>query len=297
LSHRYGKLPLRAADRICIAYTLTLSASVVVFRGRVDHWQVHGLCHLALAVLALEVVRAHKARPEVRALAAIRVFYPIAAILYTYLSLDDFQDMWFGAYHFSDDIVRADQAIFGVHPTAWVQRLYGGPLDEVFSFFYLTYYAIPIAIAIPWFRRGQSNRILIVGAAVTFTYAMNFVIFLLIPALGPRHIDGLAALHHSDYGGAVFGWLARSLQGSGGTIDGGVFPSAHVSATAAWAIATYRFDRRLAALAAVCTAGIALATVYLGYHHGIDPIAGLALALACAPAGLWLARRENEVPR
>ncbi|HET6611497.1 MAG TPA: phosphatase PAP2 family protein, partial [Kofleriaceae bacterium] len=80
----------------------------------------------------------------------------------------------------------------------------------------------------------------------------------------------------------------------GGSIRGGVFPSAHVSASTAWALIAWRAHRKSGAVVAVLAAGIAVATVYLGFHHAVDAVAGIALGSACVVLGRWWLGRRGE---
>jgi membrane-associated phospholipid phosphatase len=98
-----------------------------------------------------------------------------------------------------------------------------------------------------------------------------------------------------DGGGPVV-WLEQLIQGEQGAARGAAFPSAHVSASVAWSMVSWRYARRIAYINWPLTIGTAASTVYLGFHHAIDPIAGLLLGAACYWLGLRILRARGEDP-
>ncbi|MGX9672819.1 phosphatase PAP2 family protein [Mycobacterium sp. HM-7] len=71
--------------------------------------------------------------------------------------------------------------------------------------------------------------------------------------------------------------------------DGG-FPSIHVVIAAAVTAGLWLVDRRLGIVAALATALMAFARVYVGAHYPRDVLAGLALGIVVSMAGYALAR-------
>lgn len=294
LLNRYAGVRFFAVDLLCAGYAAGVAALLLVCHRSVPSWPLHATVHAAFAVVIVEGIRAAARHPGSQALNVARVFYPLALFAYAYIALDAIQPAIAGTYTMSGTLAGADVAIFGVHPTVWVERFYGTALDELCAFFYLSYYVIPLAITVPWYVAGDRRRVLSAAALVALTYTINFALFFALPALGPHHMADLAAAHHGHYQGLVFGPLCRAIQGDGGSIRGGVFPSAHVSASTAWALIAWRAHRKSGAVVAVLAAGIAVATVYLGFHHAVDAVAGIALGSACVVLGRWWLGRRGE---
>ena len=63
-----------------------------------------------------------------------------------------------------------------------------------------------------------------------------------------------------------------------------------------WVLVAWRYERRLAWILGAFTAGTAFSTIYLGFHHAIDPIAGILLGIVCYWIGLRLIQRRGEDP-
>jgi membrane-associated phospholipid phosphatase len=282
-------------DLLCAGYLAAVAVLIALCRDRVGPWQPLLAGHAALLAMALGLPML-AARPGSAPLVRLlRVYYAALVFTWAYLEMDLVQPVLAGGWNASAPLADADRVLFGTSLTVAVQRLYGSPLDELFAFVYLSYYLVPVVISVAFLRRGRYDDLLAVGGVVALTYFVNFFLFLLVPALGPRSTPGLAELHHSHYGGPLFARLCLLAEGEAGPIAGAVFPASHVSATLAWGLATRRYDQPLG----WATVGVALAimpsTVYLGYHYPIDAVAGALLALVTVPGALALLRRHGEI--
>ena len=281
---------LHLIDLLSVGYMTAVAVLILLHSGRVGGWQLLVTGHLALIVMAVGLPQVAGRRPRSELLGLLRIYYPALVLAWAYLEMDLVQPMLFGDWRGSDWLARMDVAVFGTHPTVAVERLHGSLLDEVFALVYLAYYLVPVVVSAWFLRRGRRDDLLATGGAVALTYFTNFVLFLLVPAVGPRSVPGLAELHHGHYDGPLFARICLLVEGDAGPIAGAVFPSSHVSATLAWGLAALRHDRRLGLPAIGVGLGIMPATVYLGYHHAIDALAGAVLPLATVPAAFALMR-------
>jgi membrane-associated phospholipid phosphatase len=298
LPRRYRQLPMHLADHLALGYMGVVGVLVVVFHVRVEHWYLFALFHATYLVVALELIRGAHRHPGNRVLGVARVFHPAVFFLFGYVELDALHALLFGEPWATPWLIRADLALFGTYPTVWVQRFYGSWADELLSATYLSYYLIGLTIAITWMVRGRREHVLAMGAIVGTTYVVNYGLFYLLPAEGPRFVAGLAELHDRSAQGYLFGPLCYHLMGDAGAIKAGCFPSSHVSGSIAYALACHRYgDRPLTLVFGGCAAGIFVGTVYLGYHYAVDPIAGVLTAWACYRVAVWALERRGEDPR
>lgn len=293
---RYGRIRFRLLDLLSLGYIGLLALLLPFFHHHVPYWPQDFLIHVVLVIVFLEIIRFGEAHAHNRVLWFLRTFYPIIAIFYGYFEMNHMNRMFTGSYWAIDLLIEADVAIFGVHPTIWAQRLYTPWLDELMNVFYVSYYSFLPLATLPLFLRGKYEETLAAFSIVTLSYCGNFVLFYAFPSLCPRMIDSLQALRTTEYTGYFFGPLTQQLQ-SQGAIAGGCFPSTHVSGAMAWALVAWRYNRRISYVLIPLALGVALATVYLGYHHALDPIAGIALAFVAYHAGLYLLQRRGEDPQ
>ena len=295
---RYRDVRYRVLDVVTVGYMAATGALLLLLGYGREGWLLHVLLHFAYVGFGLEVVRAQQVRPDNRLLLTLRTFYPAFIIIYGFFDVSQLQALISrDTFWASDSLADLDYAIFGIHPTVWVQTLQRPWLDELVSFFNVSYYVLGFIFALPLLLRGRREEAWAGASVALVTYVVNYTLFILLPAVGPRMIpaiESLRAPQHVD--GWFFAWVHTALQGEHGAVRGNAFPSAHVSASVAWAIMAWRYQRNVSWLLWLLTLGTAFSTVYLGLHHAIDPIAGLGLGIACSWLGLKLIQKRGEDP-
>jgi len=294
---RYRDVRFRLVDVLSLSYMAAFGVLTVVFHRNVHHATSNVLIHFTFVAVGLESVRAAHRNPDSTWIAVVRTFYPAFFFAYGYAEVDDLQTMFFGSNWASGYLARADVGLFGVHPTVWVERWYGSPLDEVLSLCYLSYYLLGLMITVPWFVRGRREQVFALGAIVGTTYVINYGLFYLLPAEGPRFLSAVGDSAGPHVQGPVFAPLLRRLLGDAGVVKGGCFPSSHVAGAITYALCCARYGgRRMTTLIGFFATGIVGATVYLGYHHAVDPLAGIVVGLLSYKLGIRLLERRGEDP-
>lgn len=295
---RYGAVRYLWVDVVTMGYMAATGALYFLLGHGTPGWLAAVLLHFGYVAFGLEVVRASQRRPDHVLLRELRTWYPGFIIVYGFFDATRLQSLISrGEFWATDLMVRLDHALFGVHPTVWIERWHRPWLDELMCFFNVSYYLIPFLFAVPMAVMGRRREVWAGASIVLFTYVVNYTLFLLMPALGPRMVPGIEALRTSVLdGGGPFLWLEHLIQGDHGAARGAAFPSAHVSASVAWSMVSWRYARRIAYASWPLALGTAVSTVYLGFHHAIDPIAGLLLGVACYRLGLRILRARGEDP-
>lgn len=307
-AHLGGPAGWLVLDWVLAAYLLYVAGIALVWR--VEEWPGIALTHAAALglMLILPARGAAWERPYaadgpwfgwLRATARfLRYTYPallltpffeeVALTVNAAARLDPY---WFERY-----LYAADAALFGGSPAVLLSQ-HGIPLtDEVMHAFYFSYFPLVIGgIVVAWTggRRGATPA---PGFQRAFTcmmlgFLLSYVWYPFLPARGPWEnpalMEGLRPFS---------GWLftdAIHVIISNAAVSGGCFPSAHVSGT--WAITFGLFATRAKAAPwfAFVAAGLSLSCVYTRYHHGIDVLAGLAVAGLATGLGLWLTRTRD----
>lgn len=293
--NRYSHIRFRLVDFNCLGYMAVIGLLLPFFHRQVPRWHEDFLIHVIFVISGLEVIRLGEKYPQNRIYWTLRTFYPVAFYAYGYLEIDHLNRMLFGSYWAIDFLVNADKAIFGVHPTIGVQQFYAPWLGELMSICYWGYHLFVPLATLPLFLKGKREETLAAFSIVTFTYFINFFLFYIFPALSPRMIPWLEEMHTADYSGYLVASFTQLVQGDG-VIRGGCFPSSHVSGSLAWSLAAFRYNRRMGYALLPMVFGVAMSTVYLRYHHAVDPIAGLILGFICYPIALAILKKRREDP-
>lgn len=295
---RYGGTTYRWSDVLTMSYMAATGVLHLLLGHDEPRSYVAALLHFAYVAFGLEVVRASQRRPQSRLLLELMTWYSGFIIVYGFFDVTRLQHLISeGTFWATQMMVDLDLAIFGVYPTVWFEARHVWWLDELFCFFNVSYYIIPFVVVVPLVLKGRRREVWACASIVLFTYVVNYTLFLLLPAVGPRMVPAIEALRHNQLHDGPFVWLQYVFQGENGAVRGAAFPSAHVSAAVAWAMCAWRYDRRTAWIVWLLAIGTAVSTVYLGYHHAIDPLAGLALGLAAYFVGLRILRARGEDPR
>jgi membrane-associated phospholipid phosphatase len=285
----------RLCDIVSLAYLGVVGALILLFHTHVAAWARLAAIHALSALAVLGLVHLASRWPNHGLVGIARTFYPLVLIVYCWDELRHLVPMITGSYWATATVVRADLAVFGVHPTAWLGALGRPWLDEAMCAAFVGYYLYAL-LPVVLYARGKRQEALAAFSVAALCYFGNYILFLLLPAKSPPQILGqFPELHAGQFGGYAFAWLVRKLE-SGGSVTGAAFPSSHVAGTVATTLIALRYARPLGLALIPLTVGVAVATVYLGYHHGLDPLAGAAWGALSAWLGLRLVRARGEEP-
>ncbi|MFQ6109290.1 MAG: phosphatase PAP2 family protein [Candidatus Aminicenantales bacterium] len=294
-SARYGRVRFRLVDINCIAYLSLLALLLVFFHKSVSKWEHYVLLHAVLVVAVMEIVRLGERNPHRNSLWILRTFYPVAVILFGWGEIDALGPMFFGAYWSTEAVIRLDKFLFGVHPTVWVQKFYRPWLDELMCIFYSGYYLFLPIVSLTLFIKKKRDETLAAFSVVTLTYFSNYLLFFLFPTLSPAMADALHGLNTQQYTGYIMAGITRLVQAHG-AVRGGTIPSSHISAAFVWSFVAFRYQKKLGYGLLPLAFAVAVSTVYLGYHHAVDPILGIVWALLWYPVALRIIKARDEDP-
>jgi len=183
-------------------------------------------------------------------------------------------------------LIAIDHAIFGGHPTVWLERLISPTLSALLQFAYISYYFILFLLATVFIARGRFGVLEEVLFGILLCFYLTYVGYLLAPAIGPRF-----TLDHLQTRDLQLSPFITTIQDTLNALEKNktdAFPSGHTAV--ALMCLYYAWGKRekilFAGLLPVVT-GLIISTVYLRYHYVIDVIAGIALTgltIALAPA-------------
>jgi membrane-associated phospholipid phosphatase len=186
---------------------------------------------------------------------------------------------------FDTQLIAIDHAIFGVHPTVWLERFINPLLTGLLQFAYISYYFIPLSLGVVLIAKGRFGEFEEVLFGILLCFYLSYIGYLLVPAIGPRF-----TLSHLQTGGLQGSPFIEMIQDTLNALEKNktdAFPSGHTAVSLmclyyAW---KERENKLFAVLIPVVT-GLLISTVYLRYHYVIDVIAGIALTgltIALAP--------------
>jgi membrane-associated phospholipid phosphatase len=189
-------------------------------------------------------------------------------------------------------MARWDLAVWGVHPTVWLERFSAPWLTEVLQIAYGLFVPAVLLVAFWLWKQGRHDKFRYYAFLIALGFLASYVGYFITPVRGPRFL--LAGEQASSLQGLwLFGWLRQTLdQLESAHYD--CFPSGHVELTllAWWRSRT--ISTKLFRIYAVYSVVVAFSTVYLRYHYTVDVMAGAVLAAVLLAAGPYLYREQRN---
>jgi membrane-associated phospholipid phosphatase len=285
-------------DRLFAAY-LALAAVALLFPHRPSSWPLllalHGLV-IGLAWPAAPIGRlAADASPAAqRRIRTALDWLPLLLIPLLYTELAVLNTAVHGGRYFDDMIIGWEQALFGGQPSrAWAAAMPHLWLSELLHAAYMSYYLIIFVPPVMLFLLGRRAEFRAVAFGVMLSFFAHYMFFIFFPVQGPRYL-------FDPPGGAIasgfFYQLTHSLLEAGSS-QGAAFPSSHIGVSVTQTLLMLRYMPRMAPLIGILTLGLALGTVYGGFHYAIDGVAGVVLGgaayLAAGPLQQRLGRQSG----
>jgi len=216
--------------------------------------------------------------------------YPIILVIIFYTALDVLTGHGAVTTH-EKAIQHWEAVIFGSQVSReWWQRYPSQFWSTLLHAVYASYYLIIAAGPILFLWRGEHRNLRRTVLAVSATYGICFVIFLLYPVAGPNYEFPKPSAEFLNNGPAhlVYALLQR------GSSYGAAFPSSHVAAALVAAFATWLGSRTLGWILAVPSLLLVVAVVYCQMHYAMDSLAAVALALLVSGGVLLSEKRARN---
>lgn len=214
--------------------------------------------------------------------------YPIILVIIFYGALDVLTGHGAIATH-EKAIQNWEAVIFGGQVSReWWQRYPSRFWSTLLHGVYASYYLIIAAGPLLFLWRGEERKLRRVVLAVSATYGICFLIFLLYPVAGPNYEfpKPSAEFVNNPAADLVYALLQR------GSSYGAAFPSSHVAAALVAAYATWMGSRRLGLILAVPSVLLVVAVVYTQMHYAMDSLAAVAVAALVIGGTVVLEKRD-----
>jgi membrane-associated phospholipid phosphatase len=267
---------LNLPDRLTLTYLFFTSALLVICQCRVAPWPKLLLIHCALVCTIIALAAFRERGPHITRV--LSHWYPLLLPAFFFEEIGLLVHAIFPGW-FDDVLIAADYALFGVHPTVWLERFSSYWLTELMQLVYTLYLPLIPAFGAWLWWRGRRAEFTGFVTAICAAYYLNFLIFILFPIEGPHHT--LAPLQQMELAGGPFTAFINLIE-KHGRVHGGAFPSNHVTGAMVVLFSALRFSRRMGYALTPLVLSICVATVYGRYHYAIDVLAGTAMAwLGC----------------
>lgn len=290
------RIPFTSADLLSLSFIGLLSILTVFFIPSIASWGKLLTTYylLAAAITALALYR--KRTALVKSGFYLHAILTVITILMIFNSLGDLiPGIWSST--FDDVLIKIDHALFGVHPTVWMERIISPGLTALLQCAYISYYFIPLSLGVVLIAKGKHDEFEEALFGIVLCFYLSYIGYLLVPAVGPRFT--LDHIQTTDLQAGPFIQEIQSVLNGLEHNKTDAFPSGHTAV--ALMTLYYAWKKKEKALSAVLlpiVLGLIISTVYLRYHYGVDVLAGIALTILTiylAPTlSRWFSRASSR---
>lgn len=267
---------LTSIDRLTLCLLALLMAVMLLFVPTMHAWPQPGLTYLLLALTIVSLAVLDRKTSTRNILSSARVFAPIVIVAIIFNSLGDLIT-GIRPLYYDDFLIRIDHALFGVHPTVWMERFNNPLLTGLLQAAYISYYGMPIALALALYFRENKNAFNSAVFAILLCFYLSYIGYLLVPAIGPRFT--LSHIQTADLrADPATLWIRQALDGlEHNKTD--AFPSGHTAVALVTLVYSWKYrEKVLFRILVPAVSALIISTVYLRYHYVVDVIAGVLLA-------------------
>ncbi len=290
---RKGGLPLRLSDVVISGTAAVAALYLLLFARWVPDWE-SSFAAFALIAVGPPALRALGRRFKRISVVTdfICAFWllPAAVLAHTHFSpLSDAVNPRL----FDGKLAEADLRIFGQHPGPYLAQRLGPVGTELALVCYYSYYVWPVLLGLLLFFRGKEHRRIFDEfiLALSVFFAANFILYLLVPAIGPRFFL-FAEMNRPVEGVYLTPLLDSAMRAATFTRD--CFPSGHTGITLTVLAYAFLHQRKLFwALLPVAT-GLVAGTLVGRFHYGIDVLCAVPLTVACVKTAAALVKARPQ---
>ncbi len=229
---------------------------------------------IPLVLLAFALSKARRRWEKIRTVRFICDFSPIFFAITIYELLGDL--IPYLRPDVDDLLIKIDLALFGVHPTIWLERFSSPWLTDILSLAYASYFFIPVILITILYFWGKEEEFSVTIFTLLLGYYISFLGYIAMPTIGPRFT--LASLQTTPLNG---GAITESVIHIVDLLEHNkrdCFPSGHTQMVLISLWFAFKYKRPLYWIYLPICISLIFSTVYLRYHYVVDVAAGFAFA-------------------
>ncbi len=273
-SLRIGRIQLLATDGLILATLAFFSVLALVFFQKVEGWWWLILKNVGVGVVYILFNELSRKVEKKFWRFFLRVAPVTLAYAYLFGAVDKLQLILYG--HWLDGyVLNAEQYVFGVQPTLWLQQFMSPGLTEWLMFSYVVYLPLyPVLCGIIYYLRGDL-------AMEDYFFTLGFVNilcdigFIIFPVAGPMATIG--ELYTVPLKGYIWTYFSELMRTNVHYV-GGTIPSPHAAAATIMWMMAYRYHRKLFYALTPIILSLYVSTFYGRFHYVTDAVLGIIVA-------------------
>ena len=209
---------------------------------------------------------------------AFRLAYPL---IYLFVIFESFFMIlpFINLNRYDELLTNIDFALFGVHPSVWIEQWNRPWLTDLFYALYIFYFPMPFFI-LSWLYRQK--RFVDLDKSVwvyMLTYYGAYIGYFLVPAAGPRFYEPIITLQQTNLDGIFLAIPVRTIINFMEPNKLDAFPSLHAAISFTTLLLMGKYNIKMFRIFLPIIIGIMISLVYCRYHYVIDMIAGISWSM------------------
>jgi len=262
-------------DLLILGYLSVMGLFILAYRVRIPRAGWLLALHAAGFLLVALAARSDRLRPA-GLICVFRHWYPLPYVAACYREMSILVPAIRGT-DLDAQLARLDLALWGVHPTVWLERILTPWFTEFLQIIYALYLVAVLLVPVVLWRKRRLDEFRYYAFLTSLGYLSSFVGYFLVPARGPRFL--LEHLQSLKLEGL---WSFAAVRQALDFLESAhydCFPSAHTELTLLACWSSRLISGNLFRLYSVYIMFVVFSTIYLRYHYTVDLLAGVLLAL------------------
>lgn len=278
-------------DYLTVLYLVVVALLVLFFHGRVEQWPFYVFGNFGFIGVLIGFIYLAE-RSQNKFLILLRDMYPLILFSFMFKQISLLVNIFF-PFWLEPHLIQWDLAIFGTHPTVWVEQFRNPAFMEFMAFSYWLYYLLfPFTAFLLYFKEKELFHSFVFSLCLTLYIC--YISYLFLTARSPH--ETLSAFHTPREFAGIFDLIVRKIQGQV-NISGAAFPSSHVAAVWVMLIYLFRFRKSVALIVLPLILSLTISVVFMQYHYAVDAIAGVLLVGLTYPLSQFLQKRFRYLRR
>lgn len=277
------------SDVYVLAMLIIYTLLCLVFWTELKSPFAYLLSYLIVSVAVIGFAKLSKTYHDNSVFILARRLYYIPVVYFIYSNIHYYIPL-VNPHDYDNVLIAWDYAIFGVHPTDWIDQFANPLLTEYLQFCYMMFYAFPLVLGIELTRRHHDDKFFEYARIVIFGFFLSYLLYFFMPAIGPRFtLHNFSTINQELPGLYLTNFFREMVNAGGGVLPSTVnpasivnrdcMPSGHTMMTCISILMAFRLNSKFRWAIAIIGVSLIVATVYLRYHYVVDLIAGVGFAL------------------
>jgi len=261
-------------DLVNFGFWLIMTLFYIIVFKQTDYKLYAFILLLSLLLFQILVIRLRAKKKRNILIKTILVLYPALYLIFIFDSIHTVLP-YINPTTYDSLLAQSDYRILGVNPTVAIEKIINPFLTEVMYYLYFFYFPMPLIILLWLYKKKMFVQLDKTLMFYMITYYGSYLLYFLVPALGPRYYEPIADLQQVPLDGL---WLTDFIRDTINALEHNkfdAFPSLHAAITLTTVMVIAKYRKKWLVVFIPVMIGIFISLIYCRYHYFVDIVAGI----------------------